>query len=74
MGESRDCLASCMQMTWNDLTVCGESEEELRMMVRIFADLCRRRELKVNAGKSKVMLLNLEEGLECEVHVDGLRL
>ena len=27
--------------------------------------------LKVNAGKSKVMILNREEGLVCEVHVDG---
>ena len=25
-------------------------------------------------GKGKVMVLNGEEGLECEVHVDGIRL
>ena len=31
-----------------------------------------RRGLKVNAGKSKVMVLNGEEGQECEVHVDGV--
>ena len=36
--------------------------------------MCRRRGLKFNAGKSKVMELNGEEGLECEVHVDGIRL
>ena len=30
--------------------------------------------LKVNAGKSKVMVLNGEGGLECEVRVDGIRL
>ena len=30
--------------------------------------------MKVNAGKSKVMVLNGEETLECEVHVDGIRL
>ena len=30
--------------------------------------------LKVNAGKRKVMVLNGEEGLECEVHVDGIHL
>ena len=29
---------------------------------------------KVNAGKSKVMVMNGEEGLECEVHVDGVHL
>ena len=34
--------------------------------------MCRRRELKVNAFKSKVMVLNGEEGLECEVHRDGI--
>ena len=39
-----------------------------------FAEECRRG-MKVNIGKSKVMILNgEEEGLECEVHVDGIRL
>ena len=37
-------------------------------------EVCRRRELKVNAGKRKVMILNGEEGLGCEVYVDGIRL
>ena len=41
-------------------------------MVEWFADVCRRKGLKINAGKSKVMVLNGEEGLECEVHVDGI--
>ena len=36
--------------------------------------MCRRRGLKVNADKSKVMILNGEEGLECEVCVDRIRL
>ena len=30
--------------------------------------------MKVNAGKIKVMVLSGEEGLECEVRVDGIRL
>ena len=30
--------------------------------------------MKVNAGKSKVMVLNGEEGLDCEVRVDGIHL
>ena len=38
------------------------------------AEVWRRRGLKVNAGKSKVMVLNRELGLECEVHVDGILL
>ena len=42
-------------------------------MMGWFPEVCRRG-LKFNAGKSKVMVLNGEEGLECEVHVDGIRL
>ena len=42
-------------------------------MVEQFAEVCRRG-LKVNAGKSKVMILNGEKGLECEVHIDGVHL
>ena len=34
------------------------------MMVGRFAEACRRRGMKVSAGKSKVMVLNGEEGLE----------
>ena len=30
--------------------------------------------MEVNAGKSKVIVLNGEEGLECKVHVDGIYL
>ena len=40
-------------------------------MVGRVAKVCKKGGLKVNAGKSKVMVLNGEEGLECEVHVDG---
>ena len=35
--------------------------------------MCRRG-LKVNASKSNLMPMNGEEGLECKVHVDGIRL
>ena len=56
------------------MVLCGELEEDLRVMVERFAEVCRRRRLKVNAGKSNVLVLNGEEGLECEVHVDGARL
>ena len=44
------------------------------MMVGRFVEVYRRRELKVNACKSKVMLMNREEGFEFEVHIDGIRL
>ena len=36
-------------------------------MVERFIEVCRRRGLKFNAGKSKVMVMNGEEGLECQV-------
>ena len=40
-------------------------------MVGRFTEVCRRG-LKVDAGNSKVMVLNGEEGSECEVHVEGI--
>ena len=58
----------------DDLVLCGESEEYLRAMVGCFVEVCRRRGLKVSAGKSKVMVQNGEKGMECEVCVDGMRL
>ena len=33
---------------------------------------CVEGEDKVNADKSKVMVMNGEEGLECEFHIDGV--
>ena len=55
-----------------DLVLWDESEEDLRAMVGCFAEVCRRRGLKVKAGKSKVLVLGGEKGLECEVCVDGI--
>ena len=56
----------------DDLVLCGESEEDLKVMVKWFAEMCRRRGLKVIAAKRKVMVLNGEEGLVCEVQVNGI--
>ena len=61
-------------MNADDLVLCGESEEDLRAMVGCFAEVCRRAGLKVNVGKTKVMVLGGEEGLECEVYINGIRL
>ena len=41
----------------DDLVLCGELEEDLRAMVGHFVELCKRRGVKVNEGKSKVMVL-----------------
>ena len=43
------------------MVLCSESEEDLRVMAGRFAEVCRRRRLKVNVGKSKVMAMNGEE-------------
>ena len=51
-----------MQMTW----FC--------VMVGRFSEVCRRRRLKFNASKNKVIVQNGEDGLEREVQVDGNRL
>ena len=58
----------------DDLVLCGDLEEDLRAIVGRFIEVCRRRGLKVNEGKSKVMLLGREKELKCEVCVGRLRL
>ena len=45
----------------NNLVLCDELGENLRVMVGQFAEVFKRRGLKVNAAKSKVMSLNGEE-------------
>ena len=62
MGESGNA---------DDLVLCGELEEDLRAVVGQFTEVCRRGP-KVSAAKSKVMVLNEEEGLECDIHVDAI--
>ena len=73
LGDGRDWKLPGLLYA-DDLVLCGESEEDLRGMVGQFAEVCRRRGMKVSAGKSMVMVLNEEEELKCGVHVDGIRL
>ena len=56
----------------DDMVLCGEWKEDLRAMVGRFVEVCRKISLKFNAGKNKVIVLGGEEGLECEVWVDGI--
>ena len=58
----------------DDFLLCGESEEELRVMMGWFAEVCKRKGMKVNICKSKVIVLNGEEGLECKVHIARIQL
>ena len=66
-----------IEIAWSlyadDTVLCGELEKDLSRMVGWFGGVCRKR-LKANTGKSSVMTLNGKEGLECEVHVNGIRL
>ena len=39
-----------------------------------FVEVCRRGGLKVKSGKSKEMVLGGEEGLECKVCINSIRL
>ena len=54
----------------DDFVLCGGSEKDLRAIMGRFIDVCKKRCLKVNARKNKVMLLG-REALECEVYVNG---
>ena len=56
------------------MALFGESEEDLRVMVRCFTEAFRKRGVKVKGGKSKVMMLGVEERLECEACVHWIRL
>ena len=73
LGEGREWKLPGLLYA-DDLVPCDVSEEEMSAMVERFAEVCRRRGLKVNAGKSEVMVLNGEEGLEHEVPVDRIHL
>ena len=45
------------------MVLCGGSEKDLNVMVWPFVEVCRRRGLKVNADKSKVVVLGGEKEL-----------
>src|SRR5678815_5285247 len=57
----------------DDLVLCGESEESLRGLVERFGRVCKRRGLKVNVDKSKVMVVS-EGSPQCEVMLNGEQL
>ena len=50
----------------DDLVLCGESEESLSKLVEGFGKICKRRGLKVNVDKSKVMVIGKERGCRVE--------
>src|SRR5678816_4399669 len=57
----------------DDLVLCSESEESLRGLVERFGRVCKRMSLKVNVGKSKVMVVS-DDSPQCEIMLDGEQL
>ena len=60
-----------MKVTWFCMVIWKRG---LRVIMLRFVEVYRRRNLKVQSDKRKAMVLGGEEGLECEVYVDGIRL
>ena len=60
-------MSPCMQMTW----FCVVSQ---RRPEGDGGTVRKRRVLKVNKGKRNLMVMNGKEGLDSEVHVDGIHL
>ena len=50
----------------DDTVLLAESERELQRVVDEFYNVCRRRKLKVNVGKSKVMVFERKEVEVCK--------
>ncbi len=53
-------VAACLFV--NDTVLLAETERELQRVVDQFHSVCRRKKLRVNARKSKVMIFERKEG------------
>ena len=71
--EGRELRFPCLLYA-DDLVLCVDWEEDLKVMVGRFVEVCRRRGFKVNADKSKVRALGREEGLWGEIYEDESQL
>ena len=58
----------------DDTVLIADSEEQLQKMVNVFGKVCWRRKLKVNAAKSKVMVMSRDGGYGVDVFLDGERM
>jgi hypothetical protein len=65
MENGREWKVPCLLYA-DDLALCSESEEGLQRLVEGFGRVCKRRGLKVNVDKSKVMVMN-EERTRCQI-------
>src|SRR5678816_3292259 len=69
MEMSGGCPTYYMRMIW----FCVANLKSLRELVERFGTVCKRRDLKVNVDKSKVMVVS-EDSPQCEVTLDGEQL
>ena len=60
LGERKEWRSPCLLYP-DYLVLCGELKEDLKAMVGCFAEVYKRRGLKVNADKSTVMMFNGKE-------------
>ena len=59
----------------DDTVLVGDSEEKLQRLVKEFESVCKKRKLKVNVSKSKVMKVNGKQGdREMNVSMEGGRM
>ena len=58
----------------DDAALIAESESELREYVECFAQVCNDMKLKVNVGKSKIIVFEREGESNCEVFIGNERL
>ena len=56
----------------DDIILCGESEEDLKAILELFVEVCRKKGRKVNADEINVIVLGVEKGLKWEICVDGV--
>ena len=54
----------------DDVVIVGDSAEELQEMVEIFNETCRRRKLRVNVKKSKVMRMGKRGSSPLEIKIE----
>ena len=55
----------------DDVVLMGDSDKELQEMVSKFEEMCRRRKLRVNVNKSKVMRMGKRRSSPLEIKLEG---
>ena len=53
-----------------DMEICGESEEDLRVIIIGSVEVFKRKDLKINADESKVVVLGGDGGWAYDVSVE----